>query len=122
MKTILNVIIKTDEDFSVMTKHPLQETINAKQNCDKISEAGGVYTVKTVSPDTSWIYWHYGKFEKGIDVRLFLDERQVELEEVFDSFNKVLDYQYRLLSDEAKDRRNAYYSDLCIVHEHLPQA
>ncbi len=112
MNTTLNVFVRTDFGFAVMTRHPKVESVLAKNYCDKMSEKGGVFNIETVSPDATTVYWQYGKFVKGIDIHIFLDGKEITFGDLFASYNESLDYNNEIITDEAWVNMKKYYDEV----------
>ena len=112
MSATLNVNVRTDKDFTIITRHPKWEAIFAKQKCDEISNKEGVFNIDTVSTDATTVYWEYGKFVKNIDVHLFLDGKESELSYIFESYNESLSYMNNIITPEAYEKIDKYYKAL----------
>lgn len=104
METV-RVITSENERVAVQTFHPLVEVRKAKENCDAI-KAGtfkgmrGGYEIHTVSTDAASVYLYYGKSVLGLDVHFYIDDRETDLEGMFESFNK----SYALLEEIGIDK------------------
>lgn len=95
MKRINIKVYDNDEKTPIMTLHPLYEAKKAKSNCDKLFEStdeNWTLTVFTVSTDAVAVYCYYGKDTLGLDVHLYLNDKETDIESVFESFNKSLDF------------------------------
>ena len=112
MNTTLNIFVRTDYGFAVMTRHPKVESVLAKQKCDKMSETGGVFNIETVSTDATTVYWQYGKFVKDIDVHIFLDGKEITFGDLFTSYNESIDYNEEIMTDEAWENMGKYYDEI----------
>ena len=97
MKPVLNVYVSTDSKTKVETFHPYVEAKLAKKKCDEIFKVGGEHNVVTVSTDATSVYYDYGK-KIGIKVNLFLNNKKVTIAKMFKSYNKALDYYYKLFN------------------------
>lgn len=96
-KTKINVIVRTDEGFTVETHNPLVEARLAKEFCDKVAKEGGEHTVNTVSTDATVVYCDYASEVLGIEVHIYLDGKEVTMPELFTSYNKAIDYCSEIL-------------------------
>lgn len=87
MKSILVKI--PENDISIATKLPIYEVKKAKKICDEV--ASGVFkdvvVVHTVSTDAVGTYWNYGKEILGLDVKLSLNDKVIDIEKAFEFFN-----------------------------------
>ena len=99
-KTKINVIVRTDEGFTVETHHPLVEARLAKEFCDKVAKEGGEHNVNTVSTDATDVYYTYATEVLGIEVHIYLDGKEVTMPELFTDYNKSIDYCAEILGRE----------------------
>lgn len=100
MKTKLNIIVRTDEGFTVETHHPLVEAKLAKEFCDRIAREGGEHNVNTVSTDATDVYYTYATEVLGIEVHIYLNGKEVTFPELYKSYNTAIDYYYEILGRE----------------------
>lgn len=97
LPALLNIIVRTDEGFTVETHHPLVEARLAKEFCDKVAKEGGEHNVNTVSTDATDVYYTYVTEVLGIEVHIYLDGKEVTMPELFTNYNKSIDYCSEIL-------------------------
>lgn len=92
---VLKVITSRQDVFCVKSLHPRNEVFRAKDLCDIRKEWGDFGVAFTVSPYFVQTVQAYGVECLGIDVRYYIDYKEVTYDDMMDSFydgDETLDF------------------------------
>lgn len=103
---VMKVITSRKDTYCVKSLHPRNEVMRAKDLCDirKMWKDFGVF--HTVSKDFVNTVEEYGRGCLGLDVRYFIDDREVTYDAMIDNLYEGEDVLERVLSNYDRKKNN----------------